>query len=88
MTNTTFHKLRLEFNITYEYNDRFRDYVDANFEPFTNMYGSVEFSTQDMKTARDYWRKNYKKIAPNYPIFRDYSEVDAWIDAMPFGGYC
>ena len=88
MTNATFHKLCYEFDLNYKYNDEFQKYVDSNYKSWIDsIYNCIQFETQDMKTARDYWRKNYKKIAPNYPWLKDSVEVNEWIDNMPFGGY-
>lgn len=86
MDNNAYHKLCTGFDTTYEYNDKFREYVDANFEGIPNMYGSVDFRLEDMKAARKFWKANQKKH-PNYPWFDMPYDVDEWIDNMPIGGY-
>ena len=85
MTNKAFNDLRLGFDTTYTYNEYFKKYVDANFQGHKNMYGSIDFSTEDMKTARKFWKQNAKNHS-NYPWLMP-EEVEDWIDKMPFGGY-
>jgi hypothetical protein len=86
MTNEAFHKLCIGFNATYTYNDKFREYVDANFKGKTNLYGDKEFSNDDMKAARKFWKANQKNH-PNYPWFDLPYDAYEWIDNMPVGGY-
>lgn len=86
MSNSAFHKLVTGFETTYKYNEYFREYVDANFKGRINMYRSISFTTEDMKAARTYWKKNQKKH-PNYPWFDIPDDAYKWIDNMPFGGY-
>ena len=86
MSNATFHRLMNEWDVNYKYNDKFREYADANYPHRTNMYGLESFRTDDMVAARKFWKQNAKKH-PNYPWFADYQEAYDWIDAMPFGGY-
>ena len=72
MTNSAFHTLCYEFNLNYTYNDKFREYVNNNYTShIDSIYGTTEFSTDDMKSARTYWKKTYKKIAPNSPWLKD-----------------
>lgn len=87
MDNNAFHKLSVGFNTTYENNEKFREYVDANFPHTINrLYGNKEFSTEDMKKARKFWKQNVKKH-PNYPWFDLPYDAYEWVDNMPFGGY-
>ena len=86
MCNATFAKLMLEWDVNYTHNDKFREYVNANYTHHTNMYGEKVFSTEDMCSARKYWQNNAKSH-PNYPWFKDYTEVGTWIENMPMGGY-
>ena len=62
MTNKAFNDLRLGFDTTYTYNEYFKKYVDTNCQGHKNMYGSIDFSTEDMKTARKFWKQNAKNI--------------------------
>lgn len=86
MSNSAFAKLMLEWDANYTYNERFKEYANSNYPHHTNMYGEEVFSTEDMKSARKFWKQNVKSH-PNYPWFADYAEVDEWIDNMPMGGY-
>ena len=81
MENNTFHKLCYEFDLNYKYNDEFIEYCDNLGIMSRNFYGVQDAETKDKKTARDFWKKNHKVW------FKDLGEVDAWIDAMPMGGY-
>lgn len=86
MCNDAFHKLITGFNVTYEWNEKFQDYVDSNFACKIGSYGEKYFSTDDMKKARKFWKQNAKKH-PNYPWFDLLCDVYEWIDNMPIGGY-
>lgn len=86
MSNEAFHKLWNGFNATYEWNEKFREYVDENFVPTNEDNGIKHFCVEDMKTARKFWKQNEKKH-PNYPWFNDHYDAYIWIDNMPFGGY-
>lgn len=81
MTNSAYHKLCYEFDLNYKYQDEFKVYCDDLGIMYISFYGEITAKTDDMKAARDYWKKTHK-------VWLKYSdEVDAYIDAMPIGGY-
>ena len=81
MTNNAYHKLCHEFNLNYNYQNNFREYCDNIGIMKKNFYGNTGAKTEDMKAARDYWKKNHKLWLKNS------EEVDVYIDNMPFGDY-
>lgn len=82
MTNSAFHKLCYEFDLNYKYQDAFEKYCDSiGIMYVDSIYNCLCASTEDMKQARIYWKKNHKVW------LKDSCEVDIYLDAMPFGGY-
>ena len=81
MTNSAFHKLCYEFDLNYKYQPGFMEHCIYSDIMYVGFYGTMEASTADKKAAREYWKKAHKVW------FKDLDEVDAYIDAMPIGGY-
>ena len=82
MTNEAYHKLCYEFDLNYNYQDGFHEYCDdLGIMYVDSIYGNTTARTNDMKSARDYWKKNHKVWLKNN------GEVDEYIDKMPMGGY-
>ena len=82
MTNSAYHKLCYEFDLNYKYQDGFQKYCDDLGIMYVNSYGNLEAkTTTEMKSARDYWKKNHKVW------LKDSVEADVYIESMPFGGY-
>lgn len=81
MTNSAFHKLCYEFDLNYKYQDSFQKYCDKLGIMYVGFYGELTATTENMKQARNHWKK-YHKV-----WLMDSVEVDAYIDNMPFGGY-
>lgn len=86
MGNDAFRKLLNEFNATYTYNEKFKEYVDSNYSYTIDLYGAKTFRVDDMKEAKKFWKQNQKKH-PNYPWFNEVYEAYEWIDNMPISGY-
>ena len=81
MTNNAFWKLTHEFDLNYQYQEKFKEYCDNLGIIYKGFYGEADASTDDKKSAREFWKKNHKVW------FKDLGEVDAYIDNMPMGGY-
>ena len=81
MSNSTFHKLCNEFETNLSYNDEFRKYAFSTFPHTIGMYGEDSFSTVDMKSAREFWKKNHGVW------YTCTLEVDLSLEARPFEGW-
>lgn len=81
MGNSAFNRLCTEFNANVEHNDTFRKFVYENYSHHKSMYGGDEFSTADMKSARDIWKKAKHLWYPSA------YEWGLSVDVMPFGGW-
>lgn len=82
MTNSAFHKLCYEFDLNYRHNQPFHDYCEESGIMYTDsIYGCRTATTENMKNARIFWKKNHRFW------FKDTDDVDKYIDDMPIGGY-
>lgn len=86
MSNATFRKLMIEWEANYDYNEPFKEYMNANFPHHKDMYGLESFRIEDIQAARKFWKQKAKNDA-NFMWFADYQDAYDYIDNLPVCRY-
>lgn len=79
MSNDTFHRLCLEWEANYKYNDVFRAFVELHYPDLKSTDIVCGLEIQKCQEIRKLYKKSHKIW------FRDYYDAGIYIEMKPFG---